>query len=447
MSQIQLTGAEVYTATLVDYQHQQGHELWVMSDSLHVKIAATYLPMPLHQRSFWQRIKNVHRVRQFIKQHHIDLVHAHSRASIWVGYYALLGTKIPLISTIHGRQKSSLSKRLWNVYGDKVITICNNIKMQLQNTVKINSRNIVTIANPVNFPSSIPPEHISASNLVIVSRANGVKAERLWQLIDTQLENLLIRFPALTITIIGVNKENLPAEIQHTLNIIQQQHKRRVNFLGVVADLMPYFENASCIIGAGRVGIEASGIGRPIIAIGEAFNLGLITLENIEQAIDSNFADIAIEYDSSEIEMNNIVSEVEKALQPQADQTTLAKKIQEHYASHIVCKKIMDVYHSAIIEKHHPQHIPVLMYHKVLAAPEVSQHKTFVTCEQFAQHMKFLHSSKFTAITFKDYYAYWKGDLPITQFPKKPIIITFDDGYKNNLENAIRATASKFLAG
>ena len=74
------------------------------------------------------------------------------------------------------------------------------------------------------------------------------------------------------------------------------------------------------------------------------------------------------------------------------------------------------------------------MYHKVLPQAEESQHKTFVTCTQFTQHIQFLAKHGFTTITFKDYFAFRDGERPMHEFPNKPIILTFDDGYVNNLQ-------------
>ena len=51
--------------------------------------------------------------------------------------------------------------------------------------------------------------------------------------------------------------------------------------------------------------------------------------------------------------------------------------------------------------------------------------------------MRFLARHKFTPINFIDYFAFRDGLKPLTHFPSKPIIITFDDGYKNNIELAL----------
>lgn len=81
------------------------------------------------------------------------------------------------------------------------------------------------------------------------------------------------------------------------------------------------------------------------------------------------------------------------------------------------------------------KNIKVLMYHRVLwEKPEEEVKWHYVTATEFENHMKWLDRFGYTTITFTDYLLYQLGDLSL---PKKPIIITFDDGYHDTFENAI----------
>jgi peptidoglycan/xylan/chitin deacetylase (PgdA/CDA1 family) len=51
--------------------------------------------------------------------------------------------------------------------------------------------------------------------------------------------------------------------------------------------------------------------------------------------------------------------------------------------------------------------------------------------------MRSLKKRKFTALTFKDYLSFRNEERPLQEFPKKPVIITFDDGYQNNIDLAL----------
>ena len=437
LSQIQVTGAETYATTLADEQIKLGHEAWIISDTLQSKTKAIYIAQPLHVRTLIQRIKNIIAIRNFVRQHKIDVVHAHSRASIWVGYFALKGSKVPLVSTIHGRQKPSVSKRLFDFYGDKVITVCDNAKTQLEAAVKVSPHKITVIPNAVDFSAFTPAAEVKTSTLVIAGRSTGPKGQLLADIITTQLTAIMQQLPQLQVQIIGGTLTQLTPDAQTCLQKLQQQFSGRIVHLGFVENLADYLQQASCVIAAGRIAIETLAYQVPLIAMGEALNVGWVTAHNLTQAMASNFGDMGTHYDLDPIGCDDLVSTLKQALTGTSDNHAMAQQVKSTYAVTTVSQKIIALYRSAVMQKYHPAHIPVLMYHKVLPVAEESQHKIFVTRDQFQQHMQFLYKRGFTPMTFKDYFSFYEGEQPLTQFPQKPVFITFDDGYKNNLLYAL----------
>ncbi|OGU82928.1 MAG: hypothetical protein A2279_14720 [Stygiobacter sp. RIFOXYA12_FULL_38_9] len=72
--------------------------------------------------------------------------------------------------------------------------------------------------------------------------------------------------------------------------------------------------------------------------------------------------------------------------------------------------------------------IKVLMYHKIIDEGKSSQsHWTSVGREEFRKHLMLLDRWGFTPITFRDYLLFIKGQISL---PKRPVILTFDDGYE-----------------
>ncbi len=75
-----------------------------------------------------------------------------------------------------------------------------------------------------------------------------------------------------------------------------------------------------------------------------------------------------------------------------------------------------------------PNKIKVLMYHLVTNNKSFCEkHKNIaVHIDEFRSQMKFLDRCGFVTITFEDYLLFLEGELDL---PKKPIIISFDDGF------------------
>src|ERR1043165_973668 len=74
-----------------------------------------------------------------------------------------------------------------------------------------------------------------------------------------------------------------------------------------------------------------------------------------------------------------------------------------------------------------PRLIKVLMYHRITDSVELARSNwTCVHVDDFRRQLMLLNKWGFSAITFEDYRLFCKGEIAL---PKRPVIITFDDGY------------------
>lgn len=86
--------------------------------------------------------------------------------------------------------------------------------------------------------------------------------------------------------------------------------------------------------------------------------------------------------------------------------------------------------------------IKVLMYHRIVKNGEPNASFYDVSEDNFRQQLQLLDSLDFTPITFKDYQLYLDDKLTL---PKKPIILTFDDGHTDMKEVALPILREYFM--
>jgi len=74
--------------------------------------------------------------------------------------------------------------------------------------------------------------------------------------------------------------------------------------------------------------------------------------------------------------------------------------------------------------------IPVLLYHSVDNSGSVIS----ITPSEFRAHMEYFHHSGYRTISLEEYLKYLQAD---TKLPQRAVVLTFDDGFKNNYSEAL----------
>lgn len=431
MSQKQLTGAEVYAAQLIKCNssyHEPDH-IFQLSNEFFIETEAIQGRLPVEVSSFKEFFTSVSKLRSFLIENTIHVIHCHSRSASKLAYYARIGLNVGMVSTVHGRQHVSFSKKIMNNYGDFIIAICENVQEQLTTEFKYNPRYIKTIPNPVctkrfEYNESNIREDTSTIAIAIVGRTTGPKKQRTIHIVKLLSEFLKRRNITPQFTIIGGSGLDEIA----AYNITYHAH------LEVSSSLLHQYQ---LIIGSGRTCIEALMCGVPCIAYGEAVYCGLITPQNFEIHATSNFGDIGKSFELPIPTIETIENDWKTYCTASIDLKKVSEMTSEKYNSKLIFPVIKRLYESAYFIRNYKKWIPILMYHKIPLAPINSPHKIFVTKENFEKHLKFFKKSGFTTITFQELSAFRKAQRNWSDFPRRPLMLTFDDGYEDNLLNAM----------
>lgn len=84
--------------------------------------------------------------------------------------------------------------------------------------------------------------------------------------------------------------------------------------------------------------------------------------------------------------------------------------------------------------------VPILMYHYVSEPPpdaDVYRRDLSVTPAQFTAHLQALRQAGFVSVPLSDLIGYLANGQPV--LPPNSIVLTFDDGYQDNFDNAFPA--------
>ncbi|MFY8001662.1 MAG: polysaccharide deacetylase family protein [Candidatus Kapaibacteriota bacterium] len=426
LSQLEVTGAEAFATTLADKLIGLGYRIVIVSDTLTLPTKAAFTPIPFNKRRLPQRIRNIRAMIRLVREHRIHAIHAHSRAAGWCAYFAAWWCNVPLITTVHGRQPTHFSRKVFHAFGDKVLPICEAIRENLVAELGVQSNMVEVLRNGVAEPivnkSSADALRTEKPLITLLGRLSKEKGELAYRIVQ-ELMPLLGK--NIHLRVVGGDKNGIPTRFNH--------FRPKVEFTGFVSNVPDYLAASDVVIGAGRSAIEALLLEKPTIAVGEARLHGLLTPETFADALFTNFGDIAAKQDfhgdfcrkSVEDALHLVASK-----EPRAAQQLKNRTAEEFSIERLLHR--MDAIYQRTWSKKRRYEVPILTYHRIVRnKAEGGSLPIWVTESQFEEHLQILKHGGFTTLTVNDLAA-----LPTLgeRFNPdwKPILLTFDDGYEDN---------------
>lgn len=436
LSQKEVTGAETFAATLATVQVRTGHRVWIVSDTFRSKTSAQILSEPIGKRDILQRIRNIFILRSIIAKHEIDVVHAHSRAASWVSAFATLGKKVPLLSTIHGRQHIHLSTKISGLYGQRILAVCEDIFEHLIEDLGFDPDSISVVRNGLALDdwqcNSDMRTKERSKTISIVGRLSGPKGELLQKIVGEVVPLVLESHPDIVVDIVG--GMNIPESVRSFIDrSIEKSRRGAIRSHGFSENVKEYYCRSSLIIGSGRVAMEALATGARVIAVGESNYVGPINEATKREAMMTNFGDSGkrVEFDASRMAADIITTIGERN---GSGYEWGREFVSSNYDINIVAQDVSSAYTEAAAVKNGVVEIPVLMYHRITdGVPAGTRHGTFVTKRDFERQLASLKKRGRSPVTFLQMKEILEGKQSL---PDHPILITFDDGYEDNYSNA-----------
>lgn len=140
-----------------------------------------HITLPVNSKNPFVIWRNSKRLARIIKEHHVSLVHARSRAPAWSAYWAAKKKKIPFITTFHGtyglkgpgkkRYNTVMTKgkkiiaisdfiadhiqQNYDVKKDKIEVIHRGVDVDIFNIEKVPADRVITLANKWQLPDGV----------------------------------------------------------------------------------------------------------------------------------------------------------------------------------------------------------------------------------------------------------------------------------------------------
>lgn len=148
------------TSAVISLSHglaARGHAITIASDSGTLepwvaRAGAEHWRAPLHTSfEFNPRVwAGARQLSDRLRQHPVDVVHAHTRVGQVVAQWLAQRHRIPYVATWHGVFRPNLGRRVWPCTGDMTIAISEMVRRHLINDMRVSAGRIALIHNGVD---------------------------------------------------------------------------------------------------------------------------------------------------------------------------------------------------------------------------------------------------------------------------------------------------------
>lgn len=248
--------------------------------------------LPLHAKNPLVIRGNISRLQQLAQEQGVQLIHAHSRAAAWSGWYAARRCGIPFVTTFHGvyRGSTRFLKRRYNgimAQGDRVIAVSEHVAAHIRERYGVAADRLRVIPRGIDL-DAFAAEAIARERVEGLARRwhvpkgapGGVKVVMLPGRV-TRIKGHLLLLQAIE----QMTRRNFRCLLvgrldrkSSYLREVERQIEARglskvVRLVGGCSDMPAALSLADVVVvpsigpeAFGRVSIEAQALGRPVVA-------------------------------------------------------------------------------------------------------------------------------------------------------------------------------------
>lgn len=277
-------GITSYLSTLAKGLMKYGHNVHIASSGGNKESALTQMGvkcLTLNIRTKSELSPKVYSsikpLRQYIENHNIQIVHAHTRVTQVIGTLLRRNMGVPYVSTCHGFFKPKWARKKFPCWGEGVIAISPPVHKHLKDDLGVAEKDIHLIPNGIDAEEFKPfddGKRNKARNeyglrdeqvIGLVARYSEVKGQ---DILIRAMPEILRVLPEVKLLLAGQGKtEGRLKEIVKELNLDHAVIFRPI--VGQTADLLPIFD--LCVMPSRQEGLglsimEAQSSGVPVIA-------------------------------------------------------------------------------------------------------------------------------------------------------------------------------------
>ncbi len=335
-------GAENHVCDLANSLIQKGHNVILVAgkgrQAKKLLPGIKYFPVELKDMLIPFHIFMLARL---IFKHKVNIIHAHQRLAILNACLAGFLTRRKVIATVHGRSQYDLRHFISRQLLSKVIFVSKKVLKASNQRYSIANKSVL-IHNGVKLHSA---ENISPApfRLCYTSKINKPHFRFLEFMIEKVLPQLKQKYPLLELWILGDGKriEELKLLADKFNNTVSSNC---CNVLGYKNPVVSYYKGASLVLGVGRVAMEASSIGVPVLSVNSKRMGGLLDESKYERIKDTNFIDTNALVPSIESVMATFEEFFENRQKWEKEAEIVKSKIQKELSIEQIAEKIISLY-------------------------------------------------------------------------------------------------------